>query len=76
MYKVIIIGSGPSGATCAKYLSDASIKPLIIDNNNSKMANAKIANFYPFQNLTGRELNNISKLKPNYQSFLQPITQI
>lgn len=66
-YDVIIIGKGPAGISAALYTQRASIKTLILGNENSYLAKAdKIENYYGFKNgISGKELllNGIEQAK-------------
>lgn len=76
-YKVIILGAGISGISCAIYLKRAGIKPLIIENNvpGGQLNKIDIIENYPgYQNITGLELSmnlleQIKDIKIEYENI-------
>ena len=76
-YKVIILGAGISGITCAIYLKRAGIEPLIIENSvpGGQLNKIDVIENYPgYQSITGPELNmnlleQISDINIEYDSI-------
>lgn len=77
-YKVIILGAGISGITCAIYLKRAGIEPLIIENNVPGGQLNKIGtieNYPGHKNITGPELSmnlleQISDINIEYDNII------
>lgn len=73
-YKVVIIGSGIAGMTCAIYLKRGGIEPVIIENNApGGMLNIipSIENYPGYEEITGPDLalniyNQVNKLNIKY----------
>lgn len=65
MQDVIVVGSGPAGASASIYLKRAGIDVLNISNSKTSLENAKIENYYGFLGKDGKTLyeNGITQLK-------------
>lgn len=57
VYDTIVIGSGPSGISCAIYLKRFNINVLVVGLDNSPLnSNIKIENYYGFNSIEGKKL--------------------
>ena len=72
--KVVIIGSGIAGMTCAIYLKRGGIEPIIIENNvpgGSLNVIPNIENYPGYEEINGTDLainilNQLNKYNPDY----------
>src|SRR5690625_7513959 len=58
MYDIIIIGSGPAGASAAMFSAKAGKKTLLIDNDRGLTRRARFENYYAVKEITGHEMSD------------------
>lgn len=56
MYDIIIIGSGPAGASAAMFAAKAGKKTLLMDNDRGMTRRARFENYYAVKEITGPEM--------------------
>jgi len=61
MYDIIVVGSGPAGASAAIFTAKAGKKTLIIDNDKSVTKRAWMENHYGIMEISGPDLVEIGK---------------